>query len=67
MTELESRHVKNPLPDELPLPRVVERAAFEALLGQLRVREKALIPARETQSPRPVAAGQWWRWIPAHH
>jgi predicted dithiol-disulfide oxidoreductase (DUF899 family) len=41
MTELENCQVKNPLPEELAIPRVVERPTYEALLDQLRVREKA--------------------------
>jgi predicted dithiol-disulfide oxidoreductase (DUF899 family) len=41
MTELENREVRNPLPEGLAMPPVVARDTYEALLEQLRVREKA--------------------------
>jgi predicted dithiol-disulfide oxidoreductase (DUF899 family) len=41
MTEFEKREITNPLPEGLPMPPVVARATYEALLDQLRVREKA--------------------------
>jgi predicted dithiol-disulfide oxidoreductase (DUF899 family) len=41
MTEQQNYSVTLPLPDNLPMPAVVDRATFQAQLDALRVREKA--------------------------